>query len=214
MAVTVLKDPKKVTRMLKAATQVFADDGYQRAKTDQIAIKAQVSKGLIFHYYGSKAGLYLAVVKAAMATITANVSQQALAVPPDLVTLVVQSTQAKAAFGQQYPNEFAVMMQAYGDAKKLPGPIQNQLMTMYQQAVQGLRQQFDQVLDQMSLRPDVDRELVLNLVVGVYNQLFAEFQAEQSQHTGMKTMSDADWIVARARAYMEILQSGFVKSLT
>jgi AcrR family transcriptional regulator len=44
--------------MINAALKVFALNGYKHASTDDIVTEAGISKGLLFHYFGSKLGLY------------------------------------------------------------------------------------------------------------------------------------------------------------
>lgn len=117
---SVPKDPAKVERIMQAAMHAFAAHGYRDAKTDAIASVAAVSKGLIFHYYGSKQGLYMATVQTATDTIITTINQQIFDVPDDLVTLMVRSAQYKAAFGKDHPDEMKVMIEAYGALERLP----------------------------------------------------------------------------------------------
>lgn len=49
---------EKQDRMINAALKVFAQGGYKHASTDDIVVEAGISKGLLFHYFGSKLGLY------------------------------------------------------------------------------------------------------------------------------------------------------------
>lgn len=49
---------EKQDRMINAALKVFAQKGYRHASTDDIVKEAAISKGLLFHYFGSKLGLY------------------------------------------------------------------------------------------------------------------------------------------------------------
>lgn len=49
---------EKQDRMINAALKVFSMRGYQYASTDDIVREAGISKGLLFHYFGSKLGLY------------------------------------------------------------------------------------------------------------------------------------------------------------
>lgn len=49
---------EKQDRMLNAALKIFALHGYRHASTDDMVKEAGISKGLLFHYFGSKAGLY------------------------------------------------------------------------------------------------------------------------------------------------------------
>ena len=49
---------EKQDRMINGALEVFARNGYKHASTDDMVKAVDVSKGLWFHYFGSKAGLY------------------------------------------------------------------------------------------------------------------------------------------------------------
>lgn len=49
---------EKQDRMINAALKIFGMRGYQFASTDDIVKEAGISKGLLFHYFGSKAGVY------------------------------------------------------------------------------------------------------------------------------------------------------------
>lgn len=48
----------KQDSMINGSLKVFARFGYRHASTDEIVAEAGVSKGLIFHYFYSKNGLY------------------------------------------------------------------------------------------------------------------------------------------------------------
>ena len=48
----------KQDRMINAAMKQFYLEGYKRASTDEIVKDAKISKGLLFHYFLSKKGLY------------------------------------------------------------------------------------------------------------------------------------------------------------
>lgn len=51
-------DDAKQTRILNAAFREFGLYGYKKTSTEQIAKAAGISKGMIFHYFGSKRGLF------------------------------------------------------------------------------------------------------------------------------------------------------------
>lgn len=48
----------KQNNMINGALKVFAGSGFRHASTDEIVAEASVSKGLLFHYFYSKTGLY------------------------------------------------------------------------------------------------------------------------------------------------------------
>lgn len=74
------------------------------------------------------------------------------------------------------------------------------------------REMIGRVLDKMPLRKDIDREATIALIMGVYNQIFMEFQAYMRENNDVQSMDDVEWVVSRAKAYMGILEHGFVVS--
>lgn len=57
-----IMDEEKRKKVILAALKEFSK-GYSAANMDNLAIEAGISKGLIFHYFGSKKGLFLFLLK-------------------------------------------------------------------------------------------------------------------------------------------------------
>lgn len=51
----------KQDKMINGAIEIFAKNGFKHASTDDMVKATGVSKGLWFHYFGSKQGLYIFV---------------------------------------------------------------------------------------------------------------------------------------------------------
>jgi TetR/AcrR family transcriptional regulator len=51
--------------ILDAATREFTEHGYGGARINEIAKRARINKRMLYHYYGGKEALYLAVLEAA-----------------------------------------------------------------------------------------------------------------------------------------------------
>lgn len=49
---------EKQDRIINGALKIFASQGYRHGSTDDIVREAGISKGLLFHYFGSKLGVY------------------------------------------------------------------------------------------------------------------------------------------------------------
>jgi AcrR family transcriptional regulator len=63
-------DPERTRQdILAAAREEFAERGLNGARMDSIAARTKTVKHMIYHYFGSKEGLYLAVLEAAYADI-------------------------------------------------------------------------------------------------------------------------------------------------
>jgi len=52
-------------RLFKAATKIFAKKGFDGARVDEIAAAARINKQLLYHHFGSKDGLFTAVLERA-----------------------------------------------------------------------------------------------------------------------------------------------------
>lgn len=69
------RDPvKSKQRILKAAVAEFCQHGFSGARVERIAAKSNSNMRMIYHYFGSKEGLYLAVLEAAYVKIRAQES--------------------------------------------------------------------------------------------------------------------------------------------
>src|SRR5258708_2954250 len=60
------RDPERTSAsILAAAITEFTEKGYAGARIDAIALRSGANKRMIYHYFGDKEGLYLAVVESA-----------------------------------------------------------------------------------------------------------------------------------------------------
>jgi TetR/AcrR family transcriptional repressor of mexJK operon len=66
------RDPERVRRILEAAQRHFSEHGLERASVDAIAAAAGVSKMTVYSNFGSKEGLFQAVVRDRSATVVAG----------------------------------------------------------------------------------------------------------------------------------------------
>lgn len=58
------RDPEGTrARILAAATEAFAEHGFAGARVEAIAAAAEVNMRMIYHYFGDKGGLYVAVLE-------------------------------------------------------------------------------------------------------------------------------------------------------
>ena len=68
----ITRDPERTRgAILAAATREFSTNGLTGARVDAIAQRARVNKRMIYHYFGDKDGLYLAVLEATYRSIRA-----------------------------------------------------------------------------------------------------------------------------------------------
>lgn len=94
---------EKQDRMINAALKLFAENGYRRASTDDMVKEAGISKGLLFHYFGSKLGLYEFVYDYSVKFLTMELSSVLHQEETDFFVLRGQIEQAKAGVMKNFP---------------------------------------------------------------------------------------------------------------
>lgn len=93
----------KQDRMINAALKFFAIHGYRHASTDDIVREAAISKGLLFHYFGSKLGVYSFVYDYSVRYVTLELKSTVDADETDMFTLVKQAECARMHAMRGYP---------------------------------------------------------------------------------------------------------------
>lgn len=99
---------EKQDRMINAALKVFALHGYRHASTDDIVREAAISKGLLFHYFQSKLGVYSFIYDY---SVRYMILEMHTAVDPDEkdlfeVTKQVELARMRAMRGYPYMQQF------------------------------------------------------------------------------------------------------------
>lgn len=94
---------EKQDRMINAALKVFAQNGYRHASTDDIVRQASISKGLLFHYFDSKLGLYTFIYDYSVRYMTLELRSTVQKNQTDLFELLKQREQAKMQALRGYP---------------------------------------------------------------------------------------------------------------
>lgn len=94
---------EKQDRMINAALKVFAMKGYEHASTDDIVKEAGISKGLLFHYFISKLGLYAFIYDYSVRYIMLELSTGVSKKETDYFRLLQQIKSSQLQVMKNYP---------------------------------------------------------------------------------------------------------------
>lgn len=103
----------KQNRILSAALEIFAQMGYSKASTNQICEKAQISKGLLFHYFRSKKNLYLLLLDREIKEMGRLYQENFPKKQMDFFDLIVESTKIKLKIGIERPEGYRLIYDAF-----------------------------------------------------------------------------------------------------
>ena len=94
---------EKQDRMINAALKVFALMGYRHASTDDMVKEAGISKGLLFHYFGSKLGVYEFIYEYSVRYMLLELSTKVSRTESNLFEVMKQMEQARMGAMKGYP---------------------------------------------------------------------------------------------------------------
>jgi len=151
---------EKQDRMINAALLVFSRYGYYHASTDEIVKVAGISKGLLFHYFGSKIGLYSFLYDYATRFVTLELAQNVDKGETEYFELYKQIVSAKAASMGQYPYIYLFLKRAEDEtyAEALSEIMERR--EKYQRIMEALRERADITV----FPPDINYNKVWNML--------------------------------------------------
>lgn len=94
---------EKQDRMINGAIEVFAKNGFKHAATDDMVKAVGVSKGLWFHYFGSKEGIYVFTYDYSVKYMLLEISTVVDESVTDYFELVRQIEKARIKVSRNYP---------------------------------------------------------------------------------------------------------------
>lgn len=100
---------EKQDRMINAALKVFACNGYAHASTDDIVAQAGISKGLLFHYFVNKIGLYSFVLDFSLKYVELELTTAVDKNDNDFFSTHLQIEEAKSSVMKIYPYMIAFL---------------------------------------------------------------------------------------------------------
>ncbi len=112
-----MKAPERKRQLIiETSTDVFIRHGYVQANTIEIAKACGVAKGSLFHYFGSKQGLFLYVVKLSADRIMVETRKVLSQIKGgNFFDRMRKSIEFKAALPARFPRETALLARAFAE---------------------------------------------------------------------------------------------------
>jgi len=112
-------EPEKRERVINAAMKEFSK-GFKSACTDTIVREAGISKGLLFHYFGTKRGLYNFILQNACEVIHNEYVTLIDVKQMDIIEKLWQMTLLKMDLSYKHPALFDFLATAYAELQETP----------------------------------------------------------------------------------------------
>lgn len=158
-------DVTKKDKIMKASLAEFAEHGFTKASTDRISERAGVSKGLIFHYFGSKSKLYMTLMNDCIDKML-NEYKSIDASNKDFISIIKTLTEIKYKFFMKNPLYYKLMIDGfYNSAKELSC----ELKQKYEEITKIGIDIITSIIKNLPLKKNVSVESAVTIILGIQN---------------------------------------------
>lgn len=194
----------KKQKIIDACIEEFAQNSYDNASTNSIVKKAGISKGLLFHYFGSKQNLFLYVFDYILDHVMAMINQMMTDPSPDIFERIMNIGLIKLKVFYEHPQMYKVLINAiYG-----PDNLQKEIQARQEKIYQASMPLFLEGVDTAKFRQDIDSnkaiELVFLALEGLNNKYLKMFKGLAAE----AVLAEAENIISEYNEFIDILKGG------
>lgn len=195
-------EPEKRERIINAALKEFARIGFEKASTNEIIRKAEISKGSLFNYFNSKKELYLFLfdyIQEIIDKIYTEVDWN----ETDLFERMRQIGLIKFKIMKQYPQAFDFLKNAFNETAP---EVESEINAIGKKIIEsGLGLGYKNI-DLTKFRDDMDRIKMMNIINWTIMS-FAEHQRNKVDSFGDISID----VLSEWDEYFDILKRCFYK---
>lgn len=202
-----LSDEKKKT-ILDACIHEFAEKGYEQASTNTIVKEAGISKGILFHYFKNKRGLFLYVVDYCFRTLIEEYDRYSLRKTGDIFQRLSEVSVIKLKLTHENPEKSKIIMEALGSSQE---DIRSEIEKKYSQLSSEYMSAFFQEIDYSKFRkginPTKSIEILMLFLKALGDKYLKDYQGKEQE-----MLENYDKLIEEYNEYMEILKYGMYSS--
>lgn len=152
--------PEKQKQIINAAIKEFVRNGFEKASTNEIVKRANISKGSLFNYFNSKKNLYLYLIEYSSKAIV-NLNEEIDLSETDLFKRIERVALQKFYVQQKYPQAFEFLASTkQEESVEVKDIIKQRLNPIYNQAINKLYKD----IDYSKFREGVDIEKAIEIL--------------------------------------------------
>lgn len=196
---------EKKKRILDACIEEFALNGYDKASTNSIVKKADISKGILFHYFGNKKNLFLYVFDYCVNHMTEKYYSAKEKEPRDIFERIMWVSILKIRIIQEEPLKYRLVLLAISN---MPEALKQELTEKYNTNYVKHMPQFFGDIDTSKFRKEIDPQKAIELIMmctdGISNKYLQKYKSRPVD----EVFDDLEKVMKEYNEYMEILKFG------
>lgn len=199
-------EKEKQDRILNAAIKEFAQKGFDNASTNEIVKEAEISKGLLFHYFGNKKQMFFFLFDQGIELITEEFYKKIDLTETDFFARVRQSVLIKMELLNIYPDIFKFIETAYlEDSPEVKVELEKKIKELNEINISKVYEG----IDYSKFRDDMDITKILKIITWSFEKMSDEELSKVKLIPDYQI--DYQKIQAELEEYLEIMTKCFYK---
>jgi TetR/AcrR family transcriptional regulator len=196
---------EKKKRILEACIEEFALNGYDKSSTNSIVKKANISKGILFHYFGSKKTLFLYIFDYCTNLLTDKYYLAKEKEPRDIFERIMWVSILKIRIIQEEPLKYRLVLLAISN---MPESLKEELTEKYNNNYLKHMAQFFNNIDTSKFRKEIDSEKAVELIMMCTDGISNKYLEKYKNRPVDEVFDDLDKVMEEYKEYMNILKFG------
>lgn len=197
---------EKQERILDAAMREFAQKGFENASTNEIVKQADISKGILFHYFKNKKNLFLFLYDYCINLYINEFYKKINMDETDIFIKLRECSLIKLELLMKYPEIFVFIEVAYREKSK---EIKGDLKIINEDLKIDNYNKIFENIDTSKFKEDLDIKKCINIIIWTIEGFGAQAMKEEKLLTVNK--EEYEKTVAQAAIYLGVLKNSFYK---
>lgn len=199
-------DVEKQDRILNAAMKEFAQKGFEKASTNEIVKEADISKGLLFHYFKDKKNLFLFLYDHCIDVSMNEFYKKINLDEKDFFIRLNQMCIIKFELLNKYPEMFRFIETAYMETSK---SVKKELDERKEKLIKINSIKVFEGIDLSKFKEDIDVKKAINVIIWTFQGL----GDEALKKAKLLSLDKPDYseVFAEADIYIDMFKNCFYK---
>lgn len=202
-------EAEKRERIFNVAIDEFAKKGYRNASTNEIVKNAGISKGSLFHYFGSKKELLLSVYDYTIDHLRDEIYRILSNLGPDIIGRLREISLSKIELFRRNPGMYDFMMRIMSDdSPEIEQQLQSRNKSLMDEGYKRLFENLDTDVYKDGLDQKRVTEMIIWVIDGFGNRALEKLRNDPAYRAGF----DMDNMMAELDTYLKLLKKVFYQS--
>ncbi|MDA8441651.1 MAG: TetR/AcrR family transcriptional regulator, partial [Peptococcaceae bacterium] len=203
---TINMDEAKKNNIISVSINEFAKHGYVNASTNTIVKAAGISKGLLFHYFAHKQGLFSYVYNYCVDLIATELIAKIDLNQRDILVRLRDTMLVKIELSEKFPQIFDFVARVYVEEAD---EVKNLISQKEQAAIADSYATLITDIDYSLFKAEIDVQKAIKVIIWTLEK----FGAEVLSQTSDPNLKDLDYqaILSEANTYLKLFRECFYK---